>query len=182
MDDTTQTEGPIVLVRPEQEPMFPAVFKVLEKAFGRPDEAQLVEKLRQTENFDPRLSLVALRDGAVVGYVLFYPVTVEMPDGTTAHAMGLGPVGVLPAHQNLGIGEALIWQGLEICRKEKEYRVIVVGHPTYYPRFGFKRASTFGVKCAYDVPDDAFMACELKSGAWDGITGIVKYHPFFDGV
>lgn len=179
---SNSTEGPIVLVRPEQEAMYPAVFEVLEKAFGRPDEAQLVEKLRPTEGFNPRLSLVALRDGIVVGHVLFYPLTVEMADGNTALAIGLGPIGVLPEHQNLGIGEALIWQGFEMCRKEKETRMVVVGHSAYYPRFGFRPASTFGLICAYEVPEDAFMACELQAGAWEGITGIVKFHPFFDGV
>lgn len=180
MDTPTQTDGPIVLVRPEQPPMFEAIYAVHALAFERDNEAMLVEKLRQTEAFNPRLSLVALRDGIVVGHALFYPVTIAMPDGNTAQAMGLGPIGVLPEHQNIGIGEALIWQGFEFCRKEKEYALVVLGNPKYYGRFGFRVSSEFGLKCMYDVPQDAFMACELKAGAWEGVTGIVKYHPAFD--
>lgn len=180
LSDLPQTDGPIVLVRPEQEPMYEAVYNVHEKAFGRANEAVLVEKLRQTETYNPRLSLVALRDGTVVGHVLFYPVTVEMPDGDTAHALGLGPIGVLSEHQSIGIGEALVWQGFEFCRKEKEYRIVLLGNPKYYARFGFQPASNFGLNSTYDVPAEAFQACELKAGVWEGISGVVKYHPAFD--
>ena len=96
--------------------------------------------------------------------------------------MGLGPMAVVRASQRQGIGSALVRDGLDACKRIGVSAVVVIGRPTYYPRFGFMPASGFGLHCQYDVPDDVFMAAELDSGALNGAAGMVRYHPVFDSV
>jgi putative acetyltransferase len=149
---------------------------VNEQAFGRRNEAVLVGRLREEV---PRLiSLIATIEKQVVGHILFSPVTVE---GETAvyHSIALGPMAVLPNFQKQGVGSALIQAGLMACRAAGETAVFVLGHPTYYPRFGFKPTNTVNVDCEFKVPPDVFMVHELVPNALDGWSGTVKYHPIF---
>ncbi len=156
-----------------------AVYSVNEQAFGRPDEANLVDRLRA--NGKIMLSLVAVVNGRIVGHVLFSPMTLETETGSYP-IVGLGPVAVLPEVQRQGVGSRLIEAGLEMCRERGETAVIVLGHSEYYPRFGFVRASQFGIRSSYDVPDEAFMALELEEGVLNGRAGVAHYQPEFDGV
>lgn len=110
----------------------------------------------------------------VVGHILFIHVTIESR-GTSFTAVGLGPMAVLPAHQRKGIGLQLVRAGLEECRLLGHEDVVVLGHPDYYPRFGFVRASTYGIRWEHDAPYEAFMVLELRRGALSGIIGMVKY-------
>jgi putative acetyltransferase len=96
--------------------------------------------------------------------------------------MGLGPMAVAPSRQRKGIGSALVRDGLRRCKALGYRVVVVVGHPTYYPRFGFVPAIRFGLRCEYDVPTDVFMAVELEPGALNGISGFVRYDDAFAGV
>jgi putative acetyltransferase len=113
----------------------------------------------------------------VVGHILLSPVTLA----ATPHplVMGLAPMAVRPGHQRSGVGSALVRAGLDACRAAGAAGVVVVGHPTYYPRFGFVPASRFGLSCEYDVPDEVFMALELQDGALAGHAGLVRYHREF---
>lgn len=156
-----------------------AVRAVNERAFGRAAEADLVEALR--EHARPHLSLVAESGGAVVGHIFFSPVTVESAGGETG-AFGLAPMAVLPEFQGRGVGSELVRRGLEECRRLGQEVVFVLGHPEYYPRFGFAPAAARGLRCEYPVPDEAFMLVELREGALGGRTGLVKYHPEFGRV
>jgi putative acetyltransferase len=94
--------------------------------------------------------------------------------------MGLAPMAVIPERQRQGIGCALVRAGLDECRRLGAVGVIVVGHPEFYPRFGFVRASSFNLTCEFEVPDDVFMALELVSGAFDN-GGLMRYQPAFSG-
>jgi putative acetyltransferase len=96
--------------------------------------------------------------------------------------MGLAPMAVRLEYQNQGTGSALVRSGLQACREVGAPAVFVLGHPGFYPRFGFIPASRFGLNCEYDVPDEAFMALELEPGALLGAEGVVKFHPDFQGV
>ncbi len=97
--------------------------------------------------------------------------------------MGLAPIAVLPGLQRLGIGKALIEAGIDKIRASGEPFVLVLGHPGYYPTFGFVPASPFGIRCEYDgVPDEAFMILVLKDDTMAGISGVAKYRPEFDDV
>lgn len=144
-------------------------------AFDGVAEADLVDALRQQAS--PIVSLVAVENQTVVGHILFSPVTLlPYPD---LPIMGLAPMAVLPPRQRLGIGSALVRAGLEECRRLGAVAVVVLGHAGYYPRFGFVPASSMGLTSEYDVPDDVFMALDLKGGALRQKSGTIRYHPAF---
>jgi len=170
------SEKPIQ-IRPERPEDAAAIEDVNRRAFGRPEEAALVAKLRATGKI--ALSLVAEAEDEAIGHILFSPMTIE-GDGKSWPAVGLGPMAVIPSRQRQGVGGRLIRAGLDACRELGHSRALVLGHPEYYPRFGFRPASRFGVACEYDVPDPAFMALALLPGAFDGVSGAAKYAPEFN--
>lgn len=143
-------------------------------AFGRDEEADLVERLRADGLV--RLSLVALEGGEVAGHVLFATLAVEV-DGKEVDAVSLAPVTVRPDRQRRGIGSALIRAGLDRLRAAGCGAVVVLGHPDYYPRFGF--SAPLARKLASPFPGDAFMALELTEGALSGRAGSVRYPDAF---
>lgn len=155
-------------------------------AFGQPDEAQMVEAVVAAG--DATISLVARAGGQVggqvVGHVLFSPVHVDGLADTTG--LGLAPLAVHPDHQRSGVGTQLTEAGLHRARLLGHGFVVVLGHPTYYPRFGFRPASQLGLRYSADVPDDVFMALELRKGALPASEGgggcearVVHYHRAF---
>ncbi len=159
-------------IRRERPEDIPWIRAVNERAFGQPDEAALVDAVRARG--ERTISLVAVDNGRLVGHILFTPVTIHAPD-RACEAAGLAPMGVDPDYQGRGFGGRLVVQGLDRCR-ESGYRIaVVLGHPTYYPRFGFVPARLHGIRFALDVPDDAFMVIELEPGALDGCTGVARY-------
>lgn len=147
-------------------------------AFETPAEANLVDALR--EQAQPLVSLVAEDDGAIVGHILFSPVSLS--GHPALRIMGLGPMAVAPEHQRKGIGSALVRAGLERCRQRDFGAVVVLGHPAYYPRFGFSSSARFGLGCEYDVPEEVFMVVELQPGFLRGASGKVMYHAAFSNV
>ena len=165
-------------VRPEQLEDVAAVRDVNLAAFDSTAEADLVDALRDQAH--PVVSLVAETDGVLAGHIMFSPVT--LPPHDRLVLMGLAPMAVRPSHQQRGIGSALVRAGVEACRGLGADAIVVLGHPTYYTRFGFAPASRVGIACEYDVPDDVFMIAELIPGALRGKTGTIRYHPAFAGV
>jgi len=168
-----------MIVRPEKPEDIPEIRIVIEQAFGRPAEADLVDALRQ--NGKASISLVAEADGRIVGHIFFSPVTIQSK-GTGLMGAGLAPLAIIPNRQNQRIGSMLVEHGLRRCREEGHKYVVVLGHPGYYPRFGFVPASRFGIKSEYDVADEVFMVMELREGALRGCAGVVKYQPEFNEV
>lgn len=164
-------------IRPEEPPDAFFVREVNEAAFGSSLEADIVEKLR--ENPAALVSLVAEVDGELVGHIMFSPVAVKGIDGVKL--MALGPMAVLPRRQRQGIGSELVRQGLRHCRNSGCDAIVVLGHPDYYPRFGFMPASRFGITSEYDVPDEVFMLIELRPGSLQGTSGEVIYSDAFAG-
>lgn len=167
------------IIRPETPQDIPAIDQINRLAFERENEAQLVNRLREENAIV--LSLVAICDGRIVGHILFSPVTIT-DNEFQWQAIGLGPMAVLPEFQKHGIGSALIRAGLDELRKLGHDIVVVLGHPEYYPRFGFKPSKSFGIKWEIDVPEDVFMVAELNIGTLNGRTGIVRYHSAFKDV
>jgi putative acetyltransferase len=166
----------MIVVRTENLEDRKSVRRVNELAFEQPNEADLVDALRA--NARPYVSLVAVIDEQVVGHIFFSPVSIES-ENSAFTAMGLAPMAVLPEYQNQGIGSQLVREGLRECERLGEDIVVVLGHPNYYPRFGFGPASLKGLRSEYDVPDEVFMVAELTEGALVGRTGLVKYDPEF---
>jgi putative acetyltransferase len=151
------------------------IFDVNSQAFGRDDEARLVEALRRSPAFIPDLSLVALEDDrGIVGHILFTRIVIA--DAERSHdALALAPLAVLPAAQKCGVGSALVRRGLEDAKSLGHRIVIVVGHPEYYPKFGFHPAAAFGIRAPFDVRSEAFMALALQVEALAGVHGEVRY-------
>lgn len=169
----------MTVIREEALTDIVAIERINEQAFGLPQEAQLVAALRAAGKI--ALSLVAVVDGVVVGHALFSPVTIEGNcEGETAVA--LGPIAVDPVWQGQGVGGQLVREGMVRCRERGFTAMIVLGHPTYYPRFGFVPASRFGLRSEYKVRDEVFMAQPLQAGALSNCSGLVKYDPAFGGV
>lgn len=166
-------------IHPESPEDIPGIYEVNRSAFGRVDEADLVNKLRLDNAIT--LSLVAVDNGQVVGHILITPVTVDSEDSQW-NAVALGPMAVLPPYQKQGIGSQLIRAAFAELIRTGHFVVIVLGHPQYYPRFGFKPSKPLGIQWEISVPEDVFMVAELKDGALDGKKGVVRYHPAFNGV
>lgn len=163
-----------VIVRPETPNELSAIRSVNEAAFGQQDEADLVDNLRADNVV--LLSLVAEVDRSIVGHILFSRMSIETAGGSIP-AAALAPVAVLPEHQRQGIGERLVRAGLNALREQGERIVIVVGHPDYYPRFGFSTEKARVLESPF--PAEAFMAIELSPGALDGVHGKVRYPSAF---
>ena len=169
-----------LIIRGEQPGDASAIEAINLQAFGRPDEANLVNALRPSLP-RPDYSRVALLDGKPVGHILFSPILID-----TGHrdepALALAPMAVMPEKQGQGIGSALVRDGLEILSQLGERIVVVLGHSDFYPRFGFDTASKYGIRAPFEVPDPAFMVIELQTGALQGIQGTVRFPPAFDEV
>jgi putative acetyltransferase len=164
---------------PESPDDFPAIYEVNREAFGQDGEARLVSALREDGDYDPELSLVAVHDGKIIGHIMFPPVNI-VSDTATTPALALAPLSVHQDYQCRGIGAALVEEGLGECRRLGHRIVIVVGHPGYYPRFGFTCARDNGIHAPFPCPDEAFMALGLSDTALDGISGTVEYPLAFD--
>ncbi len=165
-------------IREEKNEDHKAVYAINASAFETSAEASLVDILRAQAN--PLISLVAVENGIIVGHIMFTPVTLSTH--SNIRMMGLAPMAVSPDHQRRGIGSKLVAAGLEVCRKLEVAAVIVLGHPDFYPRFGFEPASQFGIASEYDVPDDVFMALELQNNVLNNNKGTARYHKAFNSL
>ena len=166
------------MIRDEVAGDAPAVHALHVEAFGSAVEAGIVDALRAA--CDDRVSLVAERDGAIVGHILFTPVEIDGA-GALVRGYGLAPVAVRPAWQRRGVGSALIAEGTRRLREAGAPFIIVLGHPDYYPRFGFAPASQYGVRCQWPgVPDEAFMVLVLDAVRAPRLGGVARYRPEFD--
>ena len=161
------------LIRIERPEDASAVRSVNVESFSGEIEARLIERLHAANAVT--LSLVAEVEGEIVGHLLFSPVTIDR----THAAVGLGPMAVIPANQGQGIGTLLLREGLKLLKGLGHAAVVVVGHADYYPRFGFVPARRFGLSCEFEVPEESFMALELRAGVLARRGGLVRYRPEF---
>jgi putative acetyltransferase len=149
-----------VIIRPETSADHEAIRHVNRLAFGQDEEARLVEALR--DGGYVRLSLVAERVGHVVGHILFSDLPIITKSGTVP-ALPLAPMAVLPLFQNQRIGSALVRRGLDECRDQGHQIVVVLGHPHFYPRFGFSAKLAAPLDSPF-TGGESFMAVELAAG------------------
>ena len=150
-----------MIIRPETPADFATISRVVAAAFGRSNEARLVERLRQTPNYVPQLALVAEENSAVVGHVMFTYVTLQ-DDAAARRVLCLAPLSVTPERQKGGIGGALIREGVARAGALGEPLIVLQGHPAYYPRFGFEPARPLGLEPPSGTPDAAFMVLRLS--------------------
>jgi putative acetyltransferase len=164
-----------MIIREERQGDAECIREVNLGAFGTSAEADLVDALRRQAT--PLVSLVAEDDTNVIGHILFSPVA--LASDPELLLMGLAPMAVVPSRQRQGVGSTLAREGLERCRELNVAAVVVLGHPEYYPRFGFIPAVRLALRSEYDVPDEAFMVHELRDGVLRGLSGTIRYHPVF---
>jgi putative acetyltransferase len=170
-----------ILIRPEEPRDCAAIREIHQLAFGRENEAALVDKVRGVRDFIPGLSLVAEREGRVVGHVLFSRIRIQPPDPKlpAENGLALAPLSVHPDFRNLGIGYELLTQGLKACRQHGFSLVVVVGEQSYYSRFGFVPARPKGLEVSFPVPDKGFLVAEIVPLPGPGIKGVIRFPPAF---
>lgn len=161
-------------IRQENQNDYKEVYSVVKKAFETAEhsdgnEHDLVTLLRNSKNFIPELSLVAIEDNKIVGYILFTKVKIG-----DYEEIALAPLAVLPEFQKKGIGGSLIKKGHEIAKKLGYHYSIVLGSEKYYPKFGYVPAIKYGIKAPFQVDNENFMAVKLNNSIME-IKDIVEY-------
>lgn len=166
----------MIQIQEERPDDIPAIRDVNRQAFGQDQEGNIVDALRS--NGGCLLSLVAKLDDCLVGHIMYSPLSV----GGEITGAALGPMAVLPEYQRRGIGSQLVETGNNKLKDAGCPFIIVVGHPNYYPRFGFTRASAQGITCEWEVPDNVFMVRVLDEVRMRGVAGLAKYRHEFTTV
>lgn len=164
-------------IRPEADHDRDAIRRVHEAAFATPAEADLVDELRGTDAWIPGLSLVAADGDDVVGHLLMSVARLDRG----GEVLALAPIAVLPGRQGTGVGGALVREGLARAASTGHRLVVVLGHPEYYPRFGFTSARAQGILAPFEVSDAAWMSLTLHDDL-PRPQGTVVYPPAFGGV
>jgi predicted N-acetyltransferase YhbS len=167
-----------MIIRTENKQDFASVYELNKQAFGQTEESDLVDKLRESDRFVPELSLVAKIDSKIVGHILFTKVFIRS-EGINKESLALAPMAVLPELQKEGIGKQLTKRGIEKAKSLGYESIVVLGHAEYYPKFGFMPASKFGITAPWKVPDEVFMALELKDDALKNVSGMINYAQAF---
>ncbi|HFK1545335.1 N-acetyltransferase [Bacillus albus] len=172
----------MVTIRQEQKNDYRKTEEVVQQAFLHEEfsdktEHELVSRIRECDAFIPELSIVAV-DEEIVGHIMLSKITIEQ-GATFVESLALAPVSVARGHQKKGIGGKLIVAALEKAKELGYGSVVVLGHPEYYPKFGFKKASEWNIKAPFEVPDEVFMVIELSENALQDVEGIVQYSSAF---
>lgn len=181
-DEYNDEEEPMTLqfkIRSEQKSDYAAITKVNDLAFERPEEGYLVENLRKLSEFDPRLSLIAEINKKIIGHVMFCPIHIQAKNGEEYPCLSLGPIAVIPEYQKQGIGGQLIEAGHRAAHELNYKSVVLLGHPEYYPRFGYLPAEKWDLRNPWNIAGDPWMAIELVEGALIGKAGLVAYPEAF---
>ncbi|MDI6677667.1 N-acetyltransferase [Bacillus wiedmannii] len=172
----------MVTIRQEQKNDYRKTEEVVQQAFLNEEfsdkkEHELVKRIRECDAFIPELSIVAVAE-EIVGHIMLSEITIEQ-DGISEESLALAPVSVARGHQKKGIGGKLIGAALEKAKELGYGSVVVLGHPEYYPKFGFKKASKWNIKVPFEVPEEVFMVMELRENALEGVEGVVQYSSAF---
>ena len=166
-------------IRPERPGDEEAIAEITRRAFNGEEEVGIIEGIRDSEYFIPELSLVAESEGRIVGHIMFSIITLVRFDRPADKILSLAPMAVEPESQNSGIGSALVETGMDKARELGHTFIIVVGHPGYYPRFGFRQARELGFDVGMEVPNEAFMVAVLQPDALHDLGGMVQFSPPF---
>jgi putative acetyltransferase len=163
-----------MIIRKETPADYLQIRNINDEAFGQTAESRLVDALRNDPSFIDNLSLVAEIEYRIIGHILFFPVLISSPD-VSFETLSLAPMSVLPGMQRKGVGSKLVTEGLSRAKAMGYQSATVLGHPGYYPRFGFIPASRWKIKAPFEAPDEAFMALELKPHSLPLKGGVIHY-------
>jgi putative acetyltransferase len=170
-------------LRAEKPEDYEGIREVNDLAFHYGNESKLVERVRASDRFVPELSIVAVtEDHTIIGHILLSGIDI-VSENKAVQTIALAPMAVRPDFQGQGIGSALVRAGLAECERLGFGHVVLIGHPDFYPRFGFRSAREKGLESPIPVPDHVFLASELNEGALENISGTIQYPPafYFDG-
>ncbi|OOZ83004.1 GNAT family N-acetyltransferase [Bacillus cereus] len=172
----------MVTIRQERQTDYRKTEEVVQQAFLNEEfsdkkEHALVKRIRECDAFIPELSIVAV-DEEIVGHIMLSKITIEQ-DGASVDSLALAPVSIARSYQKKGIGGKLIVAALEKAKELGYGSVVVLGHPEYYPKFGFKKASEWNIKAPFEVPEEVFMVMELTENALESVEGVVQYSSAF---
>ncbi len=163
----------MITIRVENKDDLITIKEINNKAFGQPEEGNIIDKIRASGS--QILSLVAEIDQKIVGHIFYSEAEIEH-DNERIIGMGLAPMAVLPEYQKQGVGKKLINESISILKKKPIAFIIVLGHEDYYPKFGFDKASKYGISCQWDgVPDEAFMIMILDKEKMENVHGVARY-------
>ena len=169
----------MIEIRQENKKDYEEVYNVVKMAFESAkhsygNEQDLVVALRKSKNFIPELSLVAVNDDKIVGYVMFSKIKIGEYE-----ELALAPLAVLPKYQKQGIGKKLIEKGHKIAEGLGFHYSVVLGSEKYYPKLGYVPASQYGIKAPFEVLDENFMVMKLNDFDKE-IVGTVEYAKEFN--
>ncbi|MBS5883919.1 N-acetyltransferase [Clostridium sp.] len=172
-----------MIIRRETNKDYKEVENVIEESFKSAeftdnDEHNLVKRLRSSDEFIKELSLIAEIDNKIIGHILLSKALIKDVN-KDIETLALAPLAVLPEYQSNGIGKKLINEAIEKAKSLGYKSIVVLGHENYYPKFGFKKASNYGIKAPFDVPDEAYMVLELLPNALNEVNGVVEYSQAF---
>lgn len=173
----------MVIIRTATNEDYKEIQNVVQQAFKNEEmsdhkEHQLVIKIKDSAAFVPELSLVALEGEQIIGHIMYSKITVN--DNQKNHdSLALAPVSVLPEFQNSGIGSMLIRKSIVIAEQLGYTSIIVLGHDTYYPKFGFEEAAKYNIYPPFEVPSPYFMVKFLTEDK-KSINGTVQYSKAFE--
>lgn len=170
-------------LRQEMPNDYANVKKIIQEAFkdilhSDQREHLLVERLRDSAAFIPALSIVACQGNEVVGHILLTKIKIKNQT-QSFESLALAPVSVHPLHQKKGIGGQLILEAHKIARSLGYSSIVLLGHETYYPRFGYQLCNTHNIELPFEVPKENCMVIELIENGLKGVSGIVEYDPAF---
>ncbi len=163
-----------VKINSETEDIFPRIDNLLKNVFPEDYEADLVKRIRETNDYVPELSLVATIKDQVVGYAFFSEIKIQSKN-VRRTTLALGPMAVANNFQKKGIGTQLMMHGLDKATLLGYSSVILLGHHDYYPRFGFEPTTIWEIEAPFDVPKESFMAIELIPNGLTNFPGVVEY-------
>lgn len=164
-----------IRIRKENENDYKTIYDLVKLAFQNEphsdgDEQDLVEKLRTGDSYIPELSLVAECNGEIVGHIMFTKAKIE-----ENVVLVLAPLAIIPEYQRKGIGGKLIEEGHKIAKNMGYTAIFLTGHSEYYPKFGYERASEYGISLSIEVPDNCFLVHELKKDSLNNLKGVLKF-------
>ncbi|MGY5238756.1 GNAT family N-acetyltransferase [Clostridium tertium] len=173
----------MIIIRQEVNKDYKEVENVIEESFKSAeftdnDEHNLVKRLRNSNEFIKELSLLAEINNKIVGHILLTKALIKS-ENKDVETLALAPLAVLPNHQKNGIGKKLVNEAIEKSKELGYKSIVVLGHEHYYLKFGFKKASNYGIKAPFDVPDEAYMVLELIPNALNEVNGVVEYSKAF---
>jgi len=164
-----------VHVRPERPEDLDRIREINDAAFGEPSETEIIDGIRGTDRWIEGGSLVAeAGEGALVGHILLSEGDLVADDETIRRIWMVGPVAVVPEQQRQGVGGALMRVAIDLATERGEPVLCLLGHASYYPRFGFEPARPIGIEAPRPWPDANWMALRLP--AWDpAVRGLARF-------